>query len=149
LYLLCTIHTNWCMLLLLQTEKGQYHCNDCGICRWAQKKLSPIYKLLSWFLIMYPLNSTRVGGKESFFHCVKCGMLCFNQFEYVILSWMFFHTPQWWFNVFPYKTVVILSWMFLHTQQWNNWSPNYVTCLSQMKNFHAPKLKSADCISIN
>ncbi|GJM95505.1 hypothetical protein PR202_ga12248 [Eleusine coracana subsp. coracana] len=29
-------------------EKGQYHCYDCGICR--------------------------IGGKENFFHCVKCGI---------------------------------------------------------------------------
>lgn len=24
--------------LMVQTEKGQYHCHDCGICRWASIK---------------------------------------------------------------------------------------------------------------
>ncbi|XP_006825159.1 RING finger and CHY zinc finger domain-containing protein 1-like [Saccoglossus kowalevskii] len=33
-------------------DKGQYHCDDCGICR--------------------------VGGKENFFHCTKCDM-CLNK----------------------------------------------------------------------
>ncbi|TXG71784.1 hypothetical protein EZV62_000363 [Acer yangbiense] len=34
-------------LNMLQTEKQQFHCDDCGICR--------------------------VGGREKFYHCEKCG----------------------------------------------------------------------------
>jgi hypothetical protein len=55
---------------------------------------------------MYPLNSTRVGGKENFFHCVKCGMLSLTNLDMWFLvecssilhggDSMFFHTQQWW-----------------------------------------------------
>ncbi|RZC52458.1 hypothetical protein C5167_020877 [Papaver somniferum] len=41
------------------TDKGQFHCNDCGICR--------------------------VGGRENFFHCLKCGTHSYSETVNVII----------------------------------------------------------------
>jgi hypothetical protein len=36
-YVLCALYQSYQPMhfssLMVQTEKGQYHCNDCGICR--------------------------------------------------------------------------------------------------------------------
>ncbi|OAY82066.1 E3 ubiquitin-protein ligase MIEL1 [Ananas comosus] len=42
-----SLFVSYCFLFSGKIDKGQYHCNDCGICR--------------------------VGGKERFYHCEKCG----------------------------------------------------------------------------
>lgn len=51
-------------VFLLQTEKGQFHCYDCGICRWAWNNSSAI---ILWIivLILYPLNQPGLVARKT------------------------------------------------------------------------------------
>lgn len=89
-FLLLLAHVNdaiYC-LFMLQTTKEQFHCDDCGICRlvsqviysfpilvmccFIQKCIFPYVsqvELSFWFKSWF----YRVGGRDKFFHCKKCG----------------------------------------------------------------------------
>ena len=59
-----------CVFFDDNTEKKQFHCDDCGICR--------------------------VGGREKYFHCKTCGC-CYDK---KLLVWSFASLKSWHLHMF-------------------------------------------------
>lgn len=63
---------NW---LLFQLSKKQYHCDECGICRYQLQKKKVLWFFFGNWLLISNLNDVgidRTGGEENFFHCKRC-----------------------------------------------------------------------------
>lgn len=74
--------------LVLQTGKQQFHCDDCGICRyinftWVNSSLCypNLWDAANFGCVIWSGN--RVGGSENYFHCQKCGMHSSHGFHFV------------------------------------------------------------------
>lgn len=79
------------LFVLFQTEKQQFHCDECGICRWESffiQCYSGDSFVVVWWLFCWHFISVcyRVGGRENFFHCKKCGKRKKKQQSFLMLS---------------------------------------------------------------
>ncbi|KAE9460536.1 hypothetical protein C3L33_07572, partial [Rhododendron williamsianum] len=54
------------------TTKEQFHCDDCGICRLVSQVIYS-FPILLIVVLIQDMILYRVGGREKFFHCKKCG----------------------------------------------------------------------------
>ncbi|XP_023524321.1 probable E3 ubiquitin-protein ligase RZFP34 isoform X1 [Cucurbita pepo subsp. pepo] len=61
-----------CKLFDDDASKKQYHCDGCGICRYDILIRIPL-GLCSHAYSMAFERFDRIGGRENFFHCHKCG----------------------------------------------------------------------------
>lgn len=62
---------------LVQIDKGQFHCDDCGICRFVEEHdySNLLHKIMFFSSDVWLFSRVfRIGGRENFFHCKKCGM---------------------------------------------------------------------------
>lgn len=79
-----------------QISKQQYHCDECGICRYLkfidQFDNSGIFSIRHCLIAFDQFSLLRncfyrIGGSDNFFHCKKCGELVSSHISTRLIIW--------------------------------------------------------------